>query len=112
MEIPSYETIVRQQHGWRFGALTQDIWKTTNPSKREHLFPAAKSIVADLLELAAPENEDVASGRKKFKSAAKSLGGEPLRELFHGGSKNGSATSGILTKSGNTKYSVLNLHFS
>ena len=45
-----------------------------------NVVPAAKRIGADVLEFAAPEIGEVFSGRKSFKSAAKSVGKKTLRK--------------------------------
>ena len=54
---------------------------------RKYVVPAAKRIGADMLEFAAPEIGEVISGRKSFKSAAKSVGKQTLKKLLGSGSK-------------------------
>ena len=79
VEIPYYRAVGRQR-GRRFGALAQVIGRTAIPFLRKYIVPAAKSVSADLLEFAAPEIGEVISGRKTFKSAAKSVGKQTLRK--------------------------------
>ena len=54
---------------------------------------------ADLLGFAVPEIADIVSGRKNFKSAAKSVGRKPLRKRMGSGSRKRSASRVIKTKS-------------
>ena len=86
VEIPYYRAVGRQM-GRGFGALAQVIGRTTIPFLRKYVVPAAKRVGADLLEFAAPEIGEVISGRKSFKSAAKSVGKQTLRKQLGGGSK-------------------------
>ena len=79
VEIPYYRVVGRQR-GRGFGALAQDIGRIAIPILRKYVVPAAKRMVADMLELAAPEIGEVFSGRKSFKSAAKSVGNKTLRK--------------------------------
>ena len=79
VEIPYYRAVGRQR-GRGFGALAQVIGRTANPFLRKFVVPAAKRVVADLLEFAVPEIAEVVSGRKKFKTAAKSVGKKTLRK--------------------------------
>ena len=67
---------------------------------------AAERVGADLLEFAVPEIAEVVSGRKNFKTAAKSVGRQTLRKQLvegsrrsTGGSKKRSASRVISTKS-------------
>ena len=53
---------------------------------RKYVVPAAKRVGADLLEFAVPEIAEVVSGRKNFKTAAKSVGRQNLRKLLGEGS--------------------------
>ena len=48
----------------------------------------AKRIGADLLDFAVPEIAEVVSGRKNFKTAAKSVGKQTLRKQLGEGSRN------------------------
>ena len=72
LELPYYKGIGRQR-GRGFGALAQVIGRTAIPFLRKYIVPAAKRVVADLLEFAVPEVADVVSGKKNFKTAAKSV---------------------------------------
>ena len=76
-EIPFYRGIGRQR-GRGFGALAQVIRGTAIPFFRKYIVPAAKRVGADLLEFAASEIAEVVSGRKNFKTAAKSMGRQIL----------------------------------
>ena len=84
VEIP-YHRGVGRQRGRRIGALAQVIGRTAIPFLRKYVFPAAKRIGADMLEFAAPEIGEVISGRKSFKSAAKSVGKQTLRKQLSEG---------------------------
>ena len=79
VEIPYYRGVGRQR-GRGFGALVQVIGRTAIPFLRQNIVPAAKHVGADLFEFAAPENGEVISGRKSFKSAAKSVGKQTLKK--------------------------------
>ena len=79
VEIPYYKAFGRQR-GRGFGALAQVIGRSANPFLRKYVVPAAKRIDADMLEFAAPEIGEVFSGRKSFKSAAKSVGKQTLKK--------------------------------
>ena len=79
VEIPYYRGVGRQR-GRGFGALAQVIGRTAIPFLRKYIVPAAKRVGADLLEFAAPQIGEVISGRKSFKSAAKSVGKQTLRK--------------------------------
>ena len=78
-EIPYYRGVGRQR-GRGFGALAQVIGRITSPVSRTNLAPAAKSVGADLLEFAVPEIAEVVSGRKNFKTAAKTVGRQTLKK--------------------------------
>ena len=86
VEIPYYRAVGRQR-GRGFGALAQVIGRTAIPFLRKYVVPAAKRVGADLLEFAAPEFGEIISGRKPFKSAAKSVGKQTLRKQLGSGSK-------------------------
>ena len=73
VEIP-YKRGVGRQSGRRFEALAQVIARTAIPFLRKYVVPVANHIGADMLEFAAPEIGEVISGRKSFKTAAKSAG--------------------------------------
>ena len=99
VEIPYYRGIGRQR-GRGFGALAQVIGRTAIPFLRKYVVPAAKRIGADMLEFAAPEIGEVFSGRKSFKSAAKSVGKKTLRKQLGEGSRRSSKQRRIIpTKS-------------
>ena len=98
VEIPYYRAVGRQR-GRGFGALAQVIGRTAIPFLRKYVVPAAKRVGADLLEFAVPEIGDVISGRKSFKSAAKSVGRKTLKEQLGEGSRKRTASRVIPTKS-------------
>ena len=79
VEIPYYRAVGRQR-GRRFGALAQVIGRTAVPFLRKYVVPAAKRKGADMLEFAVPEIAEVVSGRKNFKTAAKSVGKKTLKK--------------------------------
>ena len=79
VEIPYYRAFGRQR-GRRFGALAQVIGRTAIPFLRKYVVPAAKRVGAYLLEFPVPEVAEVVSGRKNFKTAAKSVGKQTLRK--------------------------------
>ena len=81
VEIPYYRAVGRQR-GRGFGALAQVIGRTAIPFSRKYIVPAAKRVGPDMLEFAAPEIGEVISGRKSFKSAAKSVGKQTLKKQF------------------------------
>ena len=97
-EIPFYKGIVRKS-GRGFGALAEVIVRAAIPFLRKHNVRAAKRVGADLLEIAAPEIAKVVSGRKNFKTAAKSVGRQFLRKQLGSGSKKRTASRVIPTKS-------------
>ena len=99
VEIPYYRGVGRQR-GRGFGALAQVIGRTAIPFLRKYVVPAAKRIGADVLDFAAPQIGEVFSGRKSFKSAAKSVGKKTLRKQLGEGSLRGSKQRRIIpTKS-------------
>ena len=85
VEIPYYRAVGRQR-GRGFGALAQVIGRTALPFLRKYIVPAAKRVGADLLEFSVPEITEVVSGRKNFKTAAKSVGRQTLRKQLGEGS--------------------------
>ena len=105
LELPCYKGIGRQR-GRGFGALAQVIGRTTIPFLRKCLVPAAKRVGADLLEIAVPEVADVVSGKKSFKTAAKSVGRQTLREQLEGEKQKWSVPIKILKR-----MSVTRRHF-
>ena len=98
VEIPFYRGVGRQR-GRGFCALAQVIGRTAFPFFCKYIIPAAKRVGADLLELAVPEIEEVLSGRKNFKTAAKSVGRQTLKKQLGSGSKKRRASRVIPTKS-------------
>ena len=86
VEIPYYRAVGRQR-GRGFGALAQVIGRTAIPFLRKYVVPAAKRVGADLLEFAVPEIAEVVSGRKNFKTAAKSVRKQTLRKQLGEGSR-------------------------
>ena len=65
----------------------------------KNIVPAAKSVGADLLEIAVPELAEVVSGRKNLKTAAKSVAGQTRRKQLGSGSRKKTASRVIPTKS-------------
>ena len=90
---------VGRQRGQGFGALAQVIGRTAIPFLRKYIVPAAKRIGAELLEFPAPETAEFVSGRKNFKTAAKSVGRQTLRKQLGSGSRKKTASRVIPTKS-------------
>ena len=88
VEIPYYRAVGRQR-GRAFGALAQIIGRTSIPFLRKYVVAAAKRIGADMLEFAVPEIAEVVSGRKNFKTAAKSVGKQTLKKQLGEGSRRG-----------------------
>ena len=94
VEIPFYRGVGRQR-GRGFGALAQVIGRTAIPFLRKYIVPAAKRVGADLLEFAVPEVAEVVSGRKNFKTAAKSVGRQNLRKQLGNGSRKRKGAIGV-----------------
>ena len=94
VEIPYYRAVGRQR-GRGFGALAQVIGRTAIPFLRKYVVPAAKRVGADLLEFAVPEIGEVISGRKSFKSAAKSVGKQTLKKQLGEGSRRRKGAVGV-----------------
>ena len=86
VEIPYYRGVGRQR-GRGFGALAQVIGRTAIPFLCRYIVPAAKRVGADLMEFAVPEIGEVISGRKNFKTAAKSVGKQTLKKQLGSGNK-------------------------
>ena len=86
VKIPFHRGVGRQ-HGRGFGALAQPIGRTAFPVLRKYIVSAAKRVIADLLEFAMPEIAEVVSGRKNFKTAAKTVGRQTLRKQLGSGSR-------------------------
>ena len=66
---------------------------------RKYIVPAEKRVGADLLETAVREIAEVVSGEKNFKEAAKSVGRQILRKQLGNGSRKGTVSRVIPTKS-------------
>ena len=98
IEIPYYRAVGRQK-GRGSGALAQVIGRTAIPFLHKYIVPAAKRIDADMLEFAAPEIGEVISGRKSFKTAAKSVGKQTLKKQLGEGSREKTGSKIIPTKS-------------
>ena len=98
LEIPYYRGVGRQR-GRGFGALAEVIGRTAIPFLRKYIVPAAKRVGADLLQFAVPEIAEVVSGRKNFKTAAKSVGKQTLKKQMGGGSRKRTASRILPTKS-------------
>ena len=77
LEIPCYKGIGRQRRR-DFGALAQVIGRTAILFLRKYIVPDVKGVGTDLLEFAVPEVAHVVSGKKNFKTAAKSAGWQTL----------------------------------
>ena len=98
LELPYYKDIGRQR-GRGFGALAQVIGRTAIVFLKKYIVPAAKRVGADLLEFAVPEVTDVVSGKKNFKTAAKSVGTQTLRKQLGGGKQERSIAVKTLKRS-------------
>ena len=102
VEIPYYRAVGRQR-GRGFGALAQVIGRTAVPFLRKYVVPAAKRIGADMLEFAVPEIAEVVSGRKNFKTAAKSVGKKTLRKQLGEGEGSRRAVGSASVRQGSRK---------
>ena len=103
-----YYRVVGRQRGGGFGAIAQDIGRTAIPFLRKYVVPAEKRIGADMLEFAGPEIGEVISGRKSFKTAAKSVGKQTLKKQLGEGSrkrKGGSKQKRIIPTKTTKQYS-------
>ena len=78
VEIPYYRVVGRQR-GRGFGAPSQVFGRNAIPFLRKYVVSAAKRIGADMLEFAAPEIGEVFGGRKSFKTTAKNVGMQALK---------------------------------
>ena len=97
VEVPFYRGVDRQR-GRGPGALAQVIGRNAIPFLRKKIVPAAKCVGADCLEFAAPEIAEVVSGRKDFRTAAKSVGRQTLRKHLGSGSRKRTASRVFPTK--------------
>ena len=98
VEIPYFRGVGRQRR-WRFVALAQVFGRTAIPFLRKYIVPAGKRLGDDLLEFAAPDIAEVVSGKKNFKTAAKSVGRQTLRKQLGSGSRKTTTNRIIPTKS-------------
>ena len=98
VKIPYYRAVGRQK-GMGFEALAQVIGRTAIAFVRKYIVPAAKRVGVDSLEFAAPEIGEVISGRKPFKSAAKSVGKQTLKKQLGEGIRKRTGSRIIPTKS-------------
>ena len=98
VEISFYRGIGREL-GCGFGALAQVNLRTSIPFLRKNIVPPVKRVGVDLLEVAVPEIADIVSGRKNFKTAAKSVGRKTLRKQLGSGSRKRLASRVVPTKS-------------
>ena len=105
LELPYYKGIGRQR-GRGFGALAQVIGRTAIPFLRKYIVPAAKRVSADLLEFAVPEVADVVSGKKNFKTAAKSVGRQTLRKQLGEGSRRAVGSASVRQAGSKQKRSI------
>ena len=110
VETPFYRGVSRQC-GRGIGALAQVIGRTAIPFLCKYIVPAGKRIGADLLGFALPEIAEVVSGRKNFKTAAKSVGRQTLKKQLGSGSRKKSASRVIPTEAALTNQSVAERHF-
>ena len=105
LELPYYKGIGRRR-GRGFGALAQVIGRTAIPFLRKYIVPAAKRVGADLFEFVVPEVADVVSGKKKFKTAAKSVGRQTLRKQLGGGKQKRSIPVKSLKRSSRSRKDI------
>ena len=94
-----YHSYITRRYHCRYNA--QVIGGTAIPILRKYIVTAAESVGADVLEFAVPELAEVVSGRKSFKTAAKSVGRQTLRKQLGSGSRKRTASKAIPTKSVN-----------
>ena len=74
--------MIARQRGRGFGALGQVIGRTAIPFLRKHVVPMAKRKGPGMLKFAAPEIEDVISSRKSFRTVARSVGKQTLKNIW------------------------------
>ena len=103
VKIPYYRAVGRQR-GRGFGAFTQVIGRTAIPFLRKYIVPAAKPIGADMHEFAVTEIAEVVSGRKNFKTAAKSVGKQTLRKQLGEGEGNRRRKGAVCVRQGGSKH--------
>ena len=107
LELPYYKSIGRQR-GRGLGAFAQVIGRTATPFLRTYIVPAAKRVGADLLEFAVPEVADVVSGKKNFKTAAKSVGRQTLRKQIGKGKQKRSIPVKNLKRGSRSRKDIFN----
>ena len=107
LELPYYKGIGHQR-ARGFGALAQVIGKTAILFLKNYIVPAAKRVGADLLEFEVPEIVDVLSGKKNFKTAAKSVGRQTLRKQPGGGKQKRSFPVKILKRNSRSRKDIFN----
>ena len=105
LDIPFHKGIGRQR-GLVFGALLQIVGRSAILFLRNSIVPAAKRVVADLLEFAVPEVADIVSGKKNFKTAAKSVGRQTLRKPPGGGEQKRSIPVKTLRRSSRSRIDI------
>ena len=105
LELSYYKGIGRQR-GRGFGALAQVIGRTAISFLRKYIVPATNSVGADLLEFAVPEVADVVSGKKNFRTAAKSVGRQTLRKQLGGGKQKRSIPVKSLKRSSSSRKDI------
>ena len=76
-----------------------------------YIVPAAKRVSADLLEFAVPEIAEIVSGRKNFKSAAKSVGKQTLKKTIEWREQEKDCKQNHSSKICKTSHSVARRHF-
>ena len=106
LELPYYKGLGRQR-GRGFGPLVQVIGRTAFHYLKKYIVPAAKRVGADLLEFAVPEVADVVSGKKCFKTAAKTVGRQTLRKQLGGGKQKRSIPVKSLKRSSRSRKDIL-----
>ena len=78
----------------------------------KNIFPSEKRVGVDLLEFAVPEVAEVVSGKKNFKTAAKSVGRQTLRkQLGRGKQKRTIPVKNLERSSRSRRDFLLILHF-
>ena len=108
LELPYHKGIGRRR-GRGLGALAQVIGRTAIPFLRKYIVPAAKRVGGDLLEFAVPEVVDVVSGKKNFKTAAKSVGRQTLRKQLGGGKQKRSIPVKSLKRSSRSRKDIFTI---
>ena len=97
VKIPYYRGIGRQR-GRNFRASAQVFGRTAIPFLHKYIVPAAKRLFADLSDFAVTEIGEVVSGRKKIRTATKSVRRQSVRKLLGSGSRQRTASQIIPAK--------------